>query len=217
MNTLNNILYPGTSIWESDVWGKDIIFESVIPEPEEKLFHHADLNLYEHQHRYPFEHGGHSGSVTITHHGPINPEIPASNEEAENLMGSVDISFKMGEGASGYKSIGKENIPPKIRTAIGAKIKGIVKNHIATRGKDFAKEMKKHGIQAHLSAEAYEPGASFDPEARRLGIIKHHAYENMFKSIAKRLSGLFHPFTKPKKNDYEDITGFHTPNKLYYR
>ena len=216
MKNLNNILYPGTSIWESDVWSKDVIFESVIPEPEIKKWDFHEINVYSKTHTYPFEHEGRSGSVDITHYGPIDPKKPVNYEDGdEEHPGAIGISFSFGKDK--YKSIDKEKYSKEARTAIGSKIKGIVEHHITTHGKAFADEMKQHGIQTFLRAEAYEPGAQNNPKAYAAAKAKHKAYGNMFNFLGKKYKSMFHPYKKPDDTGYEDIVGAFPHHRLNYK
>jgi len=215
MKTLNNILYPGTSIWESDVWGKDVIFESVVPEPEIKRTDYSNINISSHSHTYPFEHEGHTGEVEITHYGPTDPRKHMKYEEGDiEYPGAMDIVFRK-EGS--YGSLEKENISSKTRAAIGAKIKGIVEHHVSTHGKAFADEMKKHNIQAFLRAEAFEPGASGNPKAYEAARAKHKAYGSMFNFLGNKFKSMFHPYRKPGETGYEDIIGAFPEHQLDYK
>lgn len=228
MKTLNNILYPSTSIWNSDVWDKDVIFESVIPEPEIHITHFKGSNISSHEHVYPWEHTDekgtkHSGEVTITHYRLTNPSAHHNeDEDSPEFPGGMEITFTTNPGKSTksqnkYKSVGKESIPPKARAAIGAKIRGIVEHHVKTRGVQFAEEMKKDNSPAFLRAEGYEPGASENKKAAQAAYDKHIAYGKMFKSLAKRMPHLFHPFKLPEPNEYEDITGYHGILNLHFK
>lgn len=227
MKKLNNILYPDTSIWESDVWEKDVIsasyclIESAIPKPAIYKTDFTGTNISSHEHLYPFEHTDekgtkHTGEVAITHYRMTDPS-KKHHEEEDSLEypGSMEIVFRTDK--SGYRSVGKESIPTKTRAAIGAKIKGIVEHHIKTYGKQFADEMKKEGTPAYLKAEGYEPGASENPQSAKAAYTKHLAYGSMFKSIAKKLPNMFHPYKPPEPGGYEDITGYHGTLKLHYR
>jgi hypothetical protein len=235
MKTLSNILYPGTSIWESDVWEKDVIsanyclsagnclVESVIPEPKIYKNDFSGTNISSHEHIYPFTHtdekgNKHTGEVSITHYRLTDPNKHHAEEEGSvEYPGAVDISFSMKypTGGFGYASVGKEKIPPKTRTAIGSKIKGIVEHHIRHHVTTFAEEMKKEGTPAFLRAEGFEPEASINPKAYEAAREKHIAYGKMFNHLAKKYPKLFHPYKKPEPNKYEDITGFFTPHELH--
>jgi len=222
MKTLNNILYPGTSIWESDVWEKEVVIESAIPKPAIYKTDFSGTNISSHEHVYPFEHTDengtkHTGEVAITHYRMTDPS-KKHHEEEEDLLdypGSMEIVFRTDK--SGYRSLGKESIPTKTRAAIGAKIKGIVEHHVKTYGKQFADEMKKEGTPAYLKAEGYEPKASENPQAAKAAYAKHLAYGSMFKFLAKKLSHTFHPYKPPEPGGYEDITGYHGTLKLHYK
>lgn len=219
MKTLNSILYPYTSIWDSDVWDKDVIFESNIPEPKIVKTKHTDgSNISQHEHIYPFEHEGHKGKVSIIHYLPTDPKKPVKFEEGENEPGAVDISFSFGKDK--YRSINKGKYPPATRAAVGAKIRGIIQNHILTRGKQFADEMKQNGIPTFLRAEAYEPGvanAFGKPSLYKAAKAKHIAYQKMFTSLGKKNSDVFHPFRKPEDTGYEDIVGAFRKLYLHYK
>lgn len=227
MKKLNNILYPGTSIWESDVWEKDVIsagnclIESAIPKPAIYKTDFSGTNISSHEHLYPFEHTDengtkHTGEVAITHYRLTDPSKEHREEEDSlEYPGSMEIVFRTDK--SGYRSVGKEIVPPKTRAAIGAKIKSIVEHHIKTYGKQFADEMKKEGTPAYLKAEGYEPGASENRESAKAAYEKHIAYGKMFKSLSNKLSKMFHPYKPPKPNEYEDITGFYGIHKLHYK
>lgn len=228
MKSLNNILYPGTSIWNSDIWDRDIIIESVIPEPQIHITHFKNANISSHEHVYPWEHTDekgtkHSGEVNITHYRLTNPA--AHHNESEDSLefpGGMEITFttdqpSKAQAQNRYTSVGKERIPAKARAAIGAKIRGIVEHHVKTRGVQFAEEMKKNDTPAFLKAEGYEPGASETKEAAQAAYDKHTAYSKMFKSLAKKLPHMFHPFKPPEPNNYEDITGYYGTLKLHYK
>lgn len=206
MKTLNDILYPITNIWESDVWGKDVIFESKIPEPEIEKIDYKEFNITAHVHTYQYKVGEHTGEVIIRHHSLTDPKKPhEEDEDSEEYPGSADISIK--DNKTGYSNVDKKSIPPKTRAAITIKVKSIIDHHIRHHFKPFAEQMKRVGIPAYLRAEAYEPNAQNSPSAYKAARQKHIAYGNMLNSLSKKHSDILHPWKKPEETGYEDIIG----------